>query len=213
MAETSLTIPCENLLLEALFDPGGSPATAVVCHPHPLYGGSMDNNVVAVLQQTLRNWGWGTLRFNFRGVGGSTGQHKGAQGDVDDLLAVVKHLEQQGRHELHLAGYSYGAWIGLRAMKEGLDPVTRILASPPLDFLDFRALQPPLGPCLITLGDQDEFCTVASIMRWVSRQHERDNGPRMEILRGCDHFYWGHERLLAEKVTAFLAGARPREIV
>lgn len=213
MAEASLTIPCGNLLLEALFDRGNSLETAVICHPHPLYGGSMDNNVVSVLQKTLRAWGWGTLRFNFRGVGGSSGQHKGAQGDTDDLLTVFRHLREQGTHNVHLAGYSYGAWIGLRAMKEGLEPDLKILVSPPLDFLDFRALQPPPGPWLITLGDGDDFCSVPSLMKWVSPQHDVENGTRIEILRGCDHFYWGNEKLLAEKVTEFLAGNPPQRIV
>jgi len=209
MAEASLTIPCGNLLLEALFDRGNSSETAVICHPHPLYGGTMDNNVVSVLQKTLRAHGWGTLRFNFRGVGGSTGQHKGAQGDTDDLLAVFRHLQQQGMINVHLAGYSYGAWIGLRAMNAGLEPTTKIFVSPPLDFLDFRALQPPPAPCLITLGDQDDFCSVASIMKWVTPQQERENGPRIEILQGCDHFYWSHEKLLSEKVRGFVAGDLP----
>ena len=165
MSEAPVTIPCGNLLLEALCDRGNSPAAAVICHPHPLYGGSMDNNVVAALQKTLRNGGWGTLRFNFRGVGGSTGQHRGAQADTDDLLCVFAYLQQQGSTAVHLAGYSYGAWIGLRAIKVGLEPDTAILVSPPLDFLDFRGLHPPSCPCLITLGDQDDFCTVASVKK------------------------------------------------
>ena len=213
MAEAPLTIPCGNLLLEALFDQGNGLETAVICHPHPLYGGSMDNNVVSVLQKTLRAWGWGTLRFNFRGVGGSTGQHKGAQGDTDDLLTAFRYLREEGADNVHFAGYSYGAWVGLRAMKEGFEPAIKILASPPLDFLDFRALQPPSGPCLITLGDQDDFCSVASIMKWVSPQHDMENGARIEILRGCDHFYGDHEKLLAEKVTGFLAETPPQRIV
>jgi uncharacterized protein len=213
MAETPLTIPCGNLLLEALFDRGNGLETAVICHPHPLYGGSMDNNVVSVLQKTLRAWGWGTLRFNFRGVGGSTGQHKGAQGDTDDLLTTFRYLQEQGANSIHFAGYSYGAWIGLRAMQGGFEPTIKILVSPPLDFLDFRALQAPSGPCLITLGDHDDFCAVASIMKWVSPQGEMENGARVEVLRSCDHFYWGHEKPLAEKVTGFLAGNLPRDAV
>jgi hypothetical protein len=154
----------------------------------------------------LCNWGWGTLRFNFRGVGGSTGQHRGAQGDAEDLLTVFQYVQQQGKDSIHLAGYSYGAWIGLRAMNQGLKPNIAILVSPPLDFLDFRDLHPPSCPCLITVGDRDDFCSVASITKWISPQPKVKSGPLVEILPGCDHFYWDREKLLSEKVSGFLRG-------
>jgi uncharacterized protein len=204
MSETSLMIPSGNLLLEALWDDGDGADTAVICHPHPLYGGSMDNNVVAVLQKTLRNSGWATLRFNFRGVGASTGNHKGAQGDVEDLLSVFQTMQQQARKDAHLAGYSYGAWIGLRAMKQGLHPKSAILVSPPLDFLDFKGIEPPLIPCLVTVGDQDDFCSVESLRTWLASQPATEGTSVVEILPGCDHFYWDSEKLLATKVSGFL---------
>jgi uncharacterized protein len=206
MSEAALTISSKNLVLEALFDRGEGIDAAIICHPHPLYGGSMDNNVVSALQKTLQNRGWGTLRFNFRGVGGSTGQHRGAHGDAEDLLTVFQYVQQQGKKNIHLAGYSYGAWIGLRAIKQGLKPNTAILVSPPLDFLDFRDLQPPSCPCLITVGDQDDFCTVDSLRKWASPQPEADHRAFIEILPRCDHFYWNHEKLLSEKITGFLRG-------
>jgi len=193
-----------SFLLEALFDPGNEVDAAVICHPHPLYGGSMDNNVVSALRKTLHEWGWGTLRFNFRGVGGSSGQHGGAQQDAKDLLAVCRHVEQQGAKHLHLAGYSYGAWIGLKAMKLGLDPATAILVSPPLDFLDFRGLAPPPCSCLITAGDQDDFCAVDSLNKWVADASETPLPAVVEVLPHCDHFYWGCEDLLAAVTGAFL---------
>jgi uncharacterized protein len=212
MSEAPVMIPHGNLLLEALFDQGNGFEVAVILHPHPLYGGSMDNNVVSVLQKTLRDWGWGTLRFNFRGVGGSTGHHQGAQLDVEDLLAVCQYVQQQGKKTLHFAGYSYGAWIGLRAMKSGLQPNTAILVSPPLDFLDFRGLQPPSCRCLITVGDEDDFCTVESLKNWVVSTLERERTPHLESLLHCDHFYGGHERLLGAKLQVFLQGLKEIEM-
>jgi len=204
MSEAAIKIPCGNLLLEALFDQGNGMDTAVICHPHPLYGGAMDNNVVSALQKTLLNWGWGSLRFNFRGVGASTGQHGGAQKDTEDLLSVFQYIQQEGGKTVHLAGYSYGAWIGLMAIRQGLRVNTAILASPPLDFLDFRNLDPPACPCLITVGDQDDFCTLESLMKWAHPKHALENRPHIEVLPNCDHFYWDLEKLLSEKITAFL---------
>ncbi len=203
MAESPLMIPCGNLLLEARLEPQVGAATAVICHPHPLFGGSMDNNVVIALQRSLRVAGLGTLRFNFRGVGRSTGQHRGAQGDVESLLAVVDHLQQQGATMPCFAGYSYGAWIGLRALQNGIDPPLAILVSPPLDFLDFKGLAPPPCPCLITVGDRDEFCSLASVRSWTGPFVGAEQGVRLEILPGCDHFYAGFEKQLGEIISAF----------
>ncbi len=208
MSESSLMIPNGNLLLEALFDQGNGVDVAVISHPHPLYGGSMDNNVVSVLQKALHDWGWGTLRFNFRGVGGSTGQQRGGQQDAEDLLTVFQYVTQQGAKTLHLAGYSYGAWIGLMAMKSGLQPNTATLVSPPLDFLDFRGLQPPSCPCMITVGDEDDFCTVESLKNWVTSMLERERATQVEILPHCDHFYWGSEARLATMLATFLQGQK-----
>lgn len=208
MSEAPVMISIGSLLLEALFDPGKGVDAAVLCHPHPLYGGSMDNNVVAALRKTLQDWGWGTLRFNFRGVGGSSGQHRGAQQDAEDLMAVCRYVEQQGAKHLHLAGYSYGAWIGLKAMQKGLQVDTAILVSPPLDFLDFRGLAPPACPCLITVGDQDDFCAVGSLNNWVANGLESQSPALIEILPHCDHFYWGREELLATVLGAFLRSGK-----
>ena len=204
MSETSVMIPIGNLSLEALFDPCNGVDAAVICHPHPLYGGSMENNVVSALQKALRDRGLGTLRFNFRGVGGSSGQHRGAQQDAEDLLVVCRYVEQQGAKNLYLAGYSYGAWVGLKAMKQSLQPDTVILISPPLDFLDFRGLTPPSCSCLITVGDQDDFCAVESLKEWLTGTPESQHPALVEILPHCDHFYWGNESLLATKLASFL---------
>jgi uncharacterized protein len=204
MSEASVMIATGNLLLETLVDRGNGVDTVVICHPHPLYGGSMDNNVVAALQKATHDCGWGTLRFNFRGVGGSSGHHQGVSQDGGDLLAVSEYVKKHGSKNIHFAGYSYGAWVGLKAIEMGFRPETAVLVSPPLDFLDFRGLAPPLCPCLITVGNQDDFCAVASLRNWVADARESLWPPLVEVLSQCDHFYWGHERMLAAEVGAFL---------
>ncbi len=164
----------------------------------------MDNNVVTALQKVLSGSGWGTLRFNFRGVGGSGGQHRGSEGDVDDLMGVIRYLLEQEIKKVHFAGYSYGAWIGLKALKRGLALETMLLVSPPVDFLSFKDLQVPPIPCLITVGDRDEFCSLASLENWLSSQGMENSKLRVETIPHCDHFYWGREEALTRVVSDFL---------
>jgi uncharacterized protein len=204
MSEASVMIAIGNVLLEALVDHGNGVDTVVTAHPHPLYGGSMDNNVVAAIRKAVHDCEWGTLRFNFRGVGGSSGHHQGPSRDGEDLLAVCEYARKNGGRKIHFAGYSYGAWVGLKAMNVGFRPETAILVSPPLDFLDFKDLAPPQCPCLITVGDQDDFCAVASLKNWVADALESQWPPLVQILPQCDHFYRDRERPLAITVESFL---------
>lgn len=204
MAETAVAIPVGKITLEAFFQPGNASDAAIICHPHPLYGGSMDNNVVLVLQAVLEEWGWGTLRFNFRGVGGSGGWHEGGPGEVDDVLGVAEYLASRGVKTIHLAAYSYGVWIGLGAIRKGLQTASALLISPPLDFLDFSDLRLPDVPCLITAGDRDSFCATGSLKSWLALQTVASNRLDVHILAGCDHFYWNRDELLSGKVREFL---------
>ena len=204
MPETPVTIPEGQITLEGLHQPGNGLEAAVICHPHPVYGGNMENYVVSVLQEVLEEWGWGTLRFNFRGVGGSGGRHDGGRGEVDDLLAAVEYLAGRGVQTLHLAAYSYGVWIGLKALQKGLQPASAILVSPPLDFFDFTGLGLPAAPCLITAGDRDSFCAPGSLEKWLAAQAREKKRAEVRILPGCDHFYWNRGDFLAARVTEFL---------
>jgi hypothetical protein len=190
--------------LEAACQEGSASEGVVLCHPHPLYGGSMDNNVIMALKKSLTNLGWTTLRFNFRGVGASGGSYGDGPGEVEDLLAAVEFLRQRGLRRVHMAGYSFGAWITLRACQENrLEPATLILVSPPLDFLDFTTLGLPASPTLITLGDADSFCSVPALQKWLDGPAGSPTTVRLELIRGCDHFYWGRETILGQMVHSF----------
>ena len=204
MSEVSHRIPVESFFLEALYEEGRSPETVVVCHPHPLYGGSMDNNVISAMMKPVRDRGWGTLRFNFRGVGESGGKYGEGEGEVADVLAVASYLVDHGIGTIHLAGYSFGAWIALKAIQKRLPAASLILASPPLDLLPFRGLVLPAKPCLMTLGDSDGFCSVRSLTDWIASQPYGESFVELDILSGCDHFYWGHEETLSRYVAEFL---------
>lgn len=206
MSEIDVVIPAGSASLEACCSKGEDSASevAILCHPHPLYGGDMDNNVILALRNVLAAWGWGTIRFNFRGVGRSSGKYGDGEGEVQDVLAVASYAKEKGWKCLHIAGYSFGAWIALKAMARGLETASGILISPPLDFLDFGSLSLPREPCLITLGDQDSFCSIQSLRRWLSAQETDEDKVSFQTIPGCDHFYWSQEELLAAKVSGFL---------
>src|SRR5215467_7897457 len=120
MKEEPITFSSGNLTLEAMIArPSSSMGRGgVVCHPHPLYGGSMFNNVVESALEAMWRLGWATLRFNFRGVGGSQGAHSGGSGEVDDAVAAVHFLASElalAPRTIALAGYSFGAMMAMKA--------------------------------------------------------------------------------------------------
>src|SRR6185295_8845408 len=114
--ETTVTIAAGDVRLEGrLAVPAGATRGAVVCHPHPQYGGTMDNNVVVAVTDALRAAGLATLRFNFRGVGSSEGRHGGGAAEVGDAHAALAHLRAAGIEDVALVGYSFGAAVAARA--------------------------------------------------------------------------------------------------
>jgi alpha/beta superfamily hydrolase len=212
MHEKPLMVPVTSAIsLEARYAAGIRPRAALLCHPHPLYGGDMDNTVVMALQGVFQALGWGTLRFNFRGVGNSTGEYGDGTGEREDLLAVAQALRdmQKELSLVCLAGYSYGAWVALGAVGQGLPANATVLVSPPLDFLNFDGLTPPSVPCLITLGDRDDFCAVDSLRGWLHGLHYQPGSVQVEVVAGADHFYCGQEILLQSKVRDFLRKHAP----
>lgn len=204
-------IPCGPLLLEASIAEASSPDVAVLCHPHPLYGGNMDNNVVTSLAECLFRMGWTTVRFNFRGVGRSSGSFGEGFAETEDLTSVVDYVLKGAHRRVHLAGYSFGAWVVLNGLRLGLQADSVILVSPPVDFMDFQSLSTPDCPTLVVVGDSDTFCTTQSLRSWLSGQPISSASPMLEILQGCDHFYWEFEEALTAHVTAFARGLLTRD--
>lgn len=209
MSRSSVMIANGDLLLDGSVARAPGPDVAVLCHPHPLYGGDMDNNVVVALDECFFGMGCTTVRFNFRGVGRSTGSYGDGIAETEDLASVVAHVAKAGDCHLHLAGYSFGAWVILNGVKQGIRPASLVLASPPLDFMDFQALNLPGCPTLIVLGDSDSFCSIQSFQAWLNRKPSPSASPKVAFLPGCDHFYWGYEEKLGEQVTAFLREVLP----
>ncbi len=205
MPETSLTIDVGSHRLVGRFQSGAGSRGAVICHPHPEYGGTMDNNVVLAARDGLAAAGFATLRFNTRGVGGSGGRYADGVGEAADLGPVVAALTAEQAGEAHLAAYSFGAWVALRAVTDDrVTPTSLMLFSPPVDFMPFDGLRLPDCRCLIVVGDRDEFCALGSLDRWLQKQDT--SRLTKVVLPGVDHFYGAGGTALKDAIADFVGG-------
>ena len=170
-------------------------ALAVVCHPHPLYGGSLTNKVVHQLAKTFRDMGAVSVRFNFRGVGGSDGSFDQGVGELQDLFAVADWVRQEyPRDKLWLAGYSFGASIVWQSLAT-LQPDRTLLVAPPVGAMNFAVMESDVRIDVFA-GDQDNFLDADAVNDLF--------GEHVHWLSGADHFFQGHHDALAERVAAVI---------
>jgi len=203
-SERPVVIPvADGVRLEGLFQapPGPARGAALVLHPHPLYGGSMRNNVVEALRQAALAAGWAALRFNFRGVGGSTGQHDQGRGERDDALAAAAWLRSQAPGPLALMGYSFGARVATQAAA-GLDGLAAgVLAAPALVLGNLGAWPENGGRLLILAGDRDQFTSLPGLADYAAGLGAR---AQLMTLKGADHFLNGWESELTALAREWL---------
>jgi alpha/beta superfamily hydrolase len=193
-----------TLRLEARLDTPPAPArAAVICHPHPLYGGSMDNNVVEALAAACRAANCLTLRFNFRGVGSSEGGYGELVGECDDARAAIAFVSaRSGGLPVLLAGYSFGALVALTV---GVDSPTvqRLIAvAPPLAMAP-NAPTTGAKETLLIAGDRDNYCPPAALAQAGERLGRRG---ALRVIAGGDHFLAGREDEIECAVAEFFAG-------
>jgi uncharacterized protein len=173
----------------------------VICHPHPLYGGDMDNPVVIRVAEVARTLGIATLRFNFRGVGASTGQHGGGEAEADDVKAARAVLADRlpAGAAIGLAGYSFGAAVAARVAAAASDLPALALVAPPLGMyaLDFLVRAP--DPTLLVAGTKDQYCPEDALRRLGERL-----GAAVEVIEGAEHFFFGKLYPLGEAVERWL---------
>jgi alpha/beta superfamily hydrolase len=184
--------------------PPAATRAAVVCHPHPQYGGDMDNGVVIDTVGTLAARGVATLRFNFRGVGESGGSYSGTLAEVEDARAAAALLrERLPGAPLALGGYSFGAIVALAAGHDHPD-VDRLFAiALPATMFDTSAIIPSTKPKLFVIGDRDPYCPYAALESLVASL-AGDN--RLVKLAGADHFLAGYGDSVGDSVAEFVAG-------
>jgi alpha/beta superfamily hydrolase len=164
---------------------------AVICHPNPVQGGTMHNKVVTMVERALRESGLDTVRFNFRGVGESTGTFDDGRGESDDLEAVVEWVHRVRPHdELWLAGFSFGSYIALKnAVRLRADALISI--APPVGRWEFEEIAIPTCPWLIVQGEEDEVVDPQAVFDWVDSLEVE---PTLVRMPETSHFF--HRRLM-----------------
>lgn len=182
----------------ALDAPAGQPlGLAVVAHPHPLHGGTLDNKVVQTLARAFVQRGWRVVRFNFRGVGRSQGAWDAGHGEIDDMMAVITHW-RQGGEPLALAGFSFGAYVASHAAQRLGDDVTHLVLVGPATG-NFEVAPVPAHAVVIH-GEHDDVVPLQSTLDWA-----RPQSLPVVVVPGVGHFFHGQLPLLKTLVLRALA--------
>jgi len=208
MTENRVTFFCGALSLEgmSIVPKGEGPfAGVVVCHPHPLHGGMMDNNIVVAVCQALSHASIASLRFNFRGVGRSQGVHDNGIGEQDDVAAALSFLsstEGVDRDRLGLCGYSFGAGVALDVATKNEMVKALALVSPILS--PASPLEGYVKPKLLLWGSEDLALPAVDLKSFAD---ELPEPKQYKVISGADHLWWGYEDKVGARVAAFFTDA------
>jgi uncharacterized protein len=179
-------------------------AFGVVLHPHPLYGGTMDNKVVWTLARAFQQLGAPTIRFNFRGVGASAGSHDEGRGETADALAVIAFARQRWPGAgLWLAGFSFGGAVAVRVAGEAR-PARLVLVAPGINKTDVSDAGPPACPWLVVQGEADDVVPAEVVIGWARRLSP---APELSVLPDTGHYFHGRINELRDTVLGFMARA------
>jgi alpha/beta superfamily hydrolase len=194
--------------LEALLNSGAENAThaALVCHPHPLFGGTMHNKVVFHAMKALNSFGFPVLRFNFRGTGLSHGEHDHGRGEIEDVRTALEWLDREFRLPLIFAGFSFGAAIGLSAACSDNRVKALIGLGTPVSPVDDRSydlnfLRTCEKPKLFVSGSRDQFGPRAKLEELVA---SLDEPKKLVIIESADHFFEGRLREMREAIESWI---------
>ena len=203
-ATQSFTVQGSEGVIEALRDlptDGAVRGTAVIAHPHPLFGGTMQNKVVQTLARAFVQCGWQAVRFNFRGVGASAGTYDEGRGEAADMLAVIAQVAPEG--PLALAGFSFGAYVTSHvaqavSAQRGLDKL--VLVGTAASRFAVAPVAPELHErTLVIHGEQDDTVALSSVMDWA-----RPQTLPVTVIPGVEHFFHGQLPLLKSLVVRHL---------
>ncbi|MGA7143086.1 MAG: alpha/beta hydrolase [Desulfobacterales bacterium] len=184
-----VTFMSEGYELEGLFNIKDEKKGVAVTHPHPLYGGDMYNLVVESIVHVYDLKDYSTLKFNFRGVGGSGGTYDNGVGEQADVLSAVSFLADMGMDQIDLAGYSFGAWVNAHVLQKDT-PVNRmIMVSPPVGFMDFASVSTMNSLKYVVTGNRDDIAPADAVKKLIASWNP---DARFDIIDGADHFYGGY---------------------
>lgn len=178
----------ENFCIEGLFCKGNSEGGVVITHPHPLYGGDMDNQVVQTVAMAYQEHGFSTLRFNFRGAGESQGSYGEGRGETVDVQSALNYMYKEGKRNIDLVGYSFGSWVNVTASTNSRVIKRMILISPPLACFDFSTLRQDLRISAVITGEKDEIAPVKMIGEVIDIWNPH---AIFKVIESADHFYTG----------------------
>jgi alpha/beta superfamily hydrolase len=195
--------------LEALIEEPAAAAVSafgVICHPHPSYGGTLDNKVIYTLSRAFHEFGVPTIRFNFRGVGASAGAFADGLGETEDTLAVAAAGQARWPGaSLWLAGFSFGSVVAIRAAVEARAE-RLVTVAPAIARVAVGDGPLPQCPWLLIQGDADELVDAREVLDWAARLSPP---PEVALLAGVGHFFHGRLHELRDSATAFLAKQKP----
>jgi uncharacterized protein len=197
-------IPADGIQLEAqLHEPKGKVQGAVVvCHPHPLYGGTMDNRIVYRACKAAVEAGFAALRFNFRGAGNSSGQYDQGAGEKDDVAVALDWAGKQYPDvPLALIGYSFGAWVGLQVACVAPRVQAAVGIGLPLNLFDLDCLAQFKKPALYIVGTRDEFCSQENLDKLAARLPD---ASILHRIQEADHYFTDHIETVQNLIADFL---------
>jgi len=206
MKEERVFIPSNEAQLEGLLssqEASSFRGGVILCHPHPQYGGDMDNPVITTCAEVASQEGLSTLRFNFRGVGESQGSYGEGIAEKEDVRAVADYLHSRLKGDdlpLILVGYSFGAWVGFPIAADDERFVGMVAVAPPLGIYDFGFLKGCKKKKLFIAGDKDLFCPLALLEKWYQ---QLDEPKSLAVIPNADHFLLFHNQYLMQPLREF----------
>ncbi|MGH8430284.1 MAG: alpha/beta hydrolase [Solimonas sp.] len=176
---------------------------AICCHPHPLYGGTLQNKVVHTLARAAQDQRVASIRFNFRGVGSSAGRYDDGQGETGDAIAVADWARRElGAKSIWALGFSFGSFVAFRLAAERAAGLL-VTVAPPVQRFDFTRLSAPRCPWLVLQGDADELVDHEAVLGWTRTVTP---APEVRILPGAEHFFHGRLTEMRNLLGEWLAG-------